>query len=1155
MKCNPWFYDGFTRSAPEWGDWHIHQSAVPEPRYPVVYGDAIYCGCCHPGAHGRRYNECWRGVEGFIDEQQYGGRNYGEHQWANGNWSGGGRRDPNPERATEKGAGDGDGTFERKDPVLEVANEGETKAAVDHGRRGRKGKTCKENKQVTKLPTQQDAVTAAKAEDGVDRLVVSGWLPVLTLLQGAKMETTRTEQKVSVTEKRKVATNACRHVWCHKCRRRGMGNRLGRARVERKQTRLERMDKSVGARGKHVEKDEYGDKSGEGGRHAGTGHTSRCNSGGDTEMASGGADDMEDVGVPPTEADDKSSNRNDSGSIDGGLCIEMLSNSVDTINDCGANDMPSASGTQAEKRDKCRAKCPMEEGAYHYCYESSWAKPEHSGKKEKGMSDLSQATTWAVERLRTWRQAWTRVVSRILREWKATGNKGHGGKETTSPHEKTSSRWDQVAVNGAYEGNGNGNWDATMATDFTDTHKLGCDYAQSDTELPERNGTETEDQHMRALDNEAVENSMEKGDKSKEGTWKKGHGDKDKTTSDNSTSGRWNHGVGTETSEANGKVENTTTYFNDTHKCGGAKANDERAPKRNDVVMEHQHRALDTEAAEDTMMKGDKRKIITWSTRSTNDKREAILVKCDAGKAEQYKVGCDKGKTRDGECPSESEDVIETHNEWPSKHAVDNNDECEDKEAQMASTRDHMDSMDGVDNDCNKMGDIDGRLCTETQKGMVDTECRSNDTLIVRATKAEKNHECCTQCSTEETEVQKGHGSPWVKSAQVCCDAKWRSHKRQVTTWAFKWWRIWRLVWTRVVSRILMEWAVTLKKEHSGQGTTFSYKCTSDRWHHVGIGTSDGNGNWEATRATDHKDTNKMGATIVQWETVAPKSNEPAKEHERWRLDMETAESAGTKRGKRKGRTRRTRSKRDKQEAAPIEVKEKAVQNSTRSGTDINKDRDSHGMEGETHETQCEDPGIQVSEYDYVCNEQNTQATPIHEDTDHFRLQRETSTWWTNTTRETEARWNTAQEDTERMREQRARWTWCTNTTRKCYERWKQVTCTNMLLRRLMHTWWAATTACNPCISSGTVECTCRLEREEQNWLGELRDSEIATGIAAIRNRCPRVRYGQERWIWLIEQLPTRGCTLLERWYKGKRTDFLYITVRERLYKRGQRPH
>ena len=265
--------------------------------------------------------------------------------------------------------------------------------------------------------------------------------------------------------------------------------------------------------------------------------------------------------------------------------------------------------------------------------------------------------------------------------------------------------------------------------------------------------------------------------------------------------------------------------------------------------------------------------------------------------------------------------------------------------------------------------------------------------------------------------------------------------------------------------------------------------------------------------------------------------------------------SAGTKSGKRKGRTRRMRNKRVKQETAPREVKDRVAQNSTGSGTDTNIDSDSHRMEGVTHETQCEDPGIHVSEYDHGGTEPTARANPTHEDTEQSRMQRGTSKRCTNTMRETEARWNAALEDMERMREQRAKWTRWTSMMRKCHERWKQVTCTNMVLRRLMHTWWAATTACNPCISSGTVECTCRLEREERSWLGELRNSEIATGIAAIRNRCPRVRYGQERWIWLIEQLPTSGCTLLEQWYKGKRTDFLYITVRERLYKRGQRPH
>ena len=265
-------------------------------------------------------------------------------------------------------------------------------------------------------------------------------------------------------------------------------------------------------------------------------------------------------------------------------------------------------------------------------------------------------------------------------------------------------------------------------------------------------------------------------------TWKQKQGDKGTTTSCNRTSYRVNNDVGIGTSDGNGKWDTTMMSPTDTHKCEVAKARgDIRAPKRDDAETEHQHKTMCMEAAkEDTRKYGASRR-----TRNMSDKQEAASVQQDAGKTEQCKVVGDKGNISDGISPMKEEEATETRVGWPCKHALENNDECGKKELQMAATCDYMDNMDGVDNDCNQTGDIDGRLCTETQKSMVDIEGRGKVTPQVRATQVEKLYGNCAQSCMEETEMHSSHVAPWAKPAEECFDARWLAHKTQVTTWAF----------------------------------------------------------------------------------------------------------------------------------------------------------------------------------------------------------------------------------------------------------------------------------------------------------------------------------------------------------------------------------
>ena len=1048
MNSCTWNYDGFTRGEPAWEERYNHQHAFVDPRYPVLYGDGSYCGRCHLWAHGRRHHELWRGVDGVLDMQQHGARSYvgSAHHWEDGNWSD--ERYSKLDWYAEKVAGGGDGAHERKEPIQEATSVEETKGNYDNGRSRGGGKICGDDEQHAEMQTQQNAITGATgAKDGADRLVVSGWIPVLAVHQGPKVETTTCNGKHATdTGKGNVTSYKRWRGSSHKCRRRGLLKRMGSRRLERRNhTRVERVDGTVAVetRRKHGgKKDGPGRKREKGGIHSGERQTSECNSGGDAQATSEETDDK-DVVCVLVDTDHMDSNSNQNGSIDGWRCPETQRITVEDSTKCRTNDTPAGSETKAEKIDKSGVQRVMEEVESHMDHERSWATHEHPGRNAHGVPDKTQATTWAYRGWCTWRQAWTRVVLLIFNEWVTTWKKGHRDKGTNTSHKRTSDRWEQ--------------------------------------------------------------------------------------------------GDGTGTSEDHGKWYNITKGPTDTHERGVTQALcDTRTPKITDAETEHQHRALDVEAAKGTMAREDKSKDFTRPTRSTRDKPDTASEKLEAVKSEQCKVECDKDKTIDGESPMELSEAVKTQ-EGPCKHTSENGGD--------------MDDTDEVYTYCNQMIGIDGRLGTEIQNSMVDIDCRTNGTSVVKVTKADKIDEWCAQCYMEKTERQCGYGCLGTKSACVCCDAKWLSQKTQATTWAFKWWRTWRRGWTKVVYVMFMNWKATRKKGNTDKGNTFSYNRTSDRWYHtVGTGTSVGNGNWHATRATGHTDTNKLGERRAHWETRVSRRNEAETEHQHWRLDTAAVKDTRTEGDKRKGLTRCIRNTRDKQDAAPTKVMRKEEQGTMGGGMDNSSDRDSP-MEGEATETQGEESSKRVSGYDDGCNEQGTRLTWTQEDTDLEREQRAIRTRWTNTTREQTARLTLTQEDTDNWREQRAKRTRWTNTARHCHDRWKLLTCTNRVLRMLMHIWWAETTAHNPCISSETVECTCRLEREESSRLGELRDSEIAKGIAATRNRCPRVRYGQERWIWLVEKLPIKSCRMLERWYKGKRTDFLYITIMERLYRWGHRPH
>ena len=507
-------------------------------------------------------------------------------------------------------------------------------------------------------------------------------------------------------------------------------------------------------------------------------------------------------------------------------------------------------------------------------------------------------------------------------------------------------------------------------------------------------------------------------------SWNKGHGDKVTTTSMTLACYRSNHGGNTGTSDGNGKCDNTTTTHSDARRGVTKAQGDTNAPKRKNVVTEQQQRMLDTEVAQYAKVKEAKTNALTSYAGSMLHKQSETMVHKGAGNTEKYNVESDSFKSREGGSPEAAGEVIKVHDERLGKSATTNLEECE-MEVQMDLTGDYNENMDDADNDCIQAGDIDGRLWNETQKSMVDTECRNNVTPPEKATQAEMIYEGSFQCCTEETETHSARVGSKTKPVQLCDDKKWLLHKTQVTTWAFMWWRTWKRVWTRVVSLFFTEWVLKWKKGHGegDKGTNISYKRTSDRWYHdAGTGTSDGNENcenWDAVSATGHTDGNKLDGTSAQTDTMVPKRNDAAKEHRHGRLDTEAADT-GVKSGKGKGRNRCARSTSYKKDAALMAHMVRTEQNNIRSGTDKDRGRYSHMVDEEAYGTQVGDSCEQASEHVHEGDEQMACATWTLGDTEHTRKQRVIRTRWTNTMREQEVSLNVAQGDTGYLREQRA---------------------------------------------------------------------------------------------------------------------------------------
>ena len=503
-------------------------------------------------------------------------------------------------------------------------------------------------------------------------------------------------------------------------------------------------------------------------------------------------------------------------------------------------------------------------------------------------------------------------------------------------------------------------------------------------------------------------------------SWNKGHGDEATTISMTLACYRSNQGGNTGTSDGNGKCDNTMTTHSDARRGVTKAQGDTSAPERKDVATEQQQRMLDTEVAQYTRVNEAKTNALTSYTGGMLHIQSETMVHKGAGNTEQYNVKSDIFKSREGDSPEAAGEVIEIHDERLGKRAAANRDERE-MEIQMDFIGDYNENMDDVDNDCNQAGDIDGRLWNDTQKSMVDTDCRNNVTQLERTTKAEVLHEGSDQSGTAETETHSGRLCMEAKPAQVSCEAQWLVHKTLVTTRAFMWWRAWKRVWTRVVSLFFMEWVLKWEKGHGGgdRGTYVSNKSTSDRRYHGGNGYDESSGYWDAVSATGNTGVNKLVMTSAHRDTKASKTNDAAMEHQHGKPDTEKADT-GIKRGKRKGRNRSARSTSYKKYVAPKAYSEKEEHDNTRSGKDKDGGNDSHTIEEKAEDTTSEDPCEQVSEHAHKGEEQMACARLTLDDTGHTREQTTIPTRRTNTTHEQETRASGAQADTGLLRKQRA---------------------------------------------------------------------------------------------------------------------------------------